>query len=268
MAQVIHGITIPFDDPPACVVSLVPPLTLTLFELKLAGGLAGVSDQCPPEAAHLPRVGAPHSPDLERIQALRPELVLADEDHTSPEAVESLAASGIRVWQFAPRTLRDAIALMWALMHALDNPAMVPRVRLIDRAIDYMELSAGNTPPIPTFAALHCDPWVTCNRHTYTHDLLKLSGAQNVFAERSERYFTLTTEEILAAQPQVILLPQGAPRATELSDTPAAQARRIHFIPKTRLAWYGTESARAQDDLPHLIQFAVTDEESASSSFG
>ena len=61
--------------------------------------------------------------------------------------------------------------------------------------------------PVPVFYPIWRGPWMTINADTYVHDLLALCGAANVFADRAERYPTVTLDEMAAHRPEVILLP-------------------------------------------------------------
>jgi ABC-type hemin transport system substrate-binding protein len=96
---------------------------------------------------------------------------------------------------------------------------------------------------------------------TYAHDLLTLCGGANVFADRRERRYPIVEEgEILAAAPEVILLPDepyafGPADVAELRrlPVPAAREGRIHVIDGTWVSWYGPRIARALPALRHLL---------------
>jgi len=91
---------------------------------------------------------------------------------------------------------------------------------------------------------------------TYADDLLALCGGENVFGAggftRERRYPIVDEEQIAAAQPEVILLPDepyafGARDVAELAAlaTPAAASGRIHCLDGTLVSWYGPRIARA-----------------------
>ena len=97
---------------------------------------------------------------------------------------------------------------------------------------------------------------------TYADDLLTLCGGANVFAGRLERrYPRVREEEIVAAQPEVILLPDepyafSARDVTELRQLPVPAARdgRIHLIDGTLVSWYGPRIGRAIEELRVLLR--------------
>jgi ABC-type Fe3+-hydroxamate transport system substrate-binding protein len=259
----------PLEAPPRRVLALVPSLTLTLFELKLGDRVVGVTDYCTEPAdrlARLPRVGGPRDPDIERILALGPDLVMAGQDENRREDVDALRNAGVPVWVISPKTVREVIDLLWAMMRAFDEPSMVPRVRLIEQTLDHMESAAANREACGVFVPVWRDPWMTFSRDTYVHDLLRVCGGWNVFAEREVRYFPVTLDEVTAARPEVVLLPSkpyafGAEAAAEMRalDIPAARNGRIHLVDGSLLFWYGTRTARGLSELPPLLATSQAD---------
>ena len=244
------------------IVSLVPSLTEALFALGLGERLVAVTDWCvhPAEAVDaLPKVGGTKNPSLDRILELEPDLVIANQEENRQRDVERLMARGIAVWVTYPRTVRDAVGLLGELAELGAPPECVDAVlRPIERAVDEAE---AQRPPRPTrfFCPIWKKPWMAVGRDTYADDLLRLCGGENVFADRAERRYPLVeTEDIVAAAPEVILLPDepyafGPRDAAELAalDTPAAG--RIHLVDGTLLSWYGPRIGRAIETIRPLL---------------
>lgn len=289
-----HGLEIPVEQPPQRVVSLVPSVTESLFELNLGGRLVAITDYCvhpAHEVARLPRIGGTKNPDIARIIDLKPDLVIVNREENRKADAEALTAAGIPVWVTFPRTVADVFNMLWNMMYVFDDTSMVPRVRMIEYTADWLrgiaQQKEDRGEPLPrVFAPIWKDPWMTFNADTYAHDLLALCGGANVFAERERlyplqadlgqaqayapddpraqgrdtRYPRLTLDEIIAAQPDVILLPDEpyafseADRAFFLSlDVPAAHYQRVHLIDGSLLTWHGTRVARAFDLIPSLL---------------
>lgn len=111
------------------------------------------------------------------------------------------------------------------------------------------------------FCAIWRNPYMTINRDTYVHDMLRLCGGQNVFADRSQRYPEVTLGEVAAAGPEVILLPDEPYRFRKVhvqdwapyEDVPAVRDGRIHLVDGKLLAWYGPRIAEALRTLPSLL---------------
>lgn len=284
----------PIETAPQRVVSLVPSVTESLFELNLGTRVVGITDYCiyPADAvAALPKIGGTKNPDVTRILTLQPDLVIANREENRKEDVEALQAAGVPVWVTFPKTVEDTINLLWAMMDLFGETSMVPRVRLIDYTYDWVRgivqqrEDRGETLS-RVFVPIWFDPLMTFNADTYSHNLLQACGAVNVFADRERRYPLkadlgqaeayapddarvqgrdtryprVTLEEVIAAQPDIILLPSEpyAFSAKDLPffqalDVPAARNRQIHLIDGSLLTWPGTRIARAFEALPALF---------------
>jgi ABC-type Fe3+-hydroxamate transport system substrate-binding protein len=258
-----YATDVPFNEPPQRVVSLVPSLTESLFELNLGERVVGITDYCiyPAEAlVDIPRVGGPKTPDLDAIIELKPDVVLMDRDENRLADAEKLTAAGVTVWATHPKTVQEALNLLWDIMYAFDEPAMVERVRWIERQRDWTDGVARENQPVKVFAPIWYAPWMTFNQDTYAHDILRICGGINVFAQEADRFPRITIEAIMAAQPEVILLPDepfvfGEAHVAEVAtwDIPAAHNQRIHLVDGTLLTWHGTRIARALNELPALL---------------
>jgi ABC-type Fe3+-hydroxamate transport system substrate-binding protein len=107
------------------------------------------------------------------------------------------------------------------------------------------------------FCPIWRDPWMTIGRETYIHDMIELCGGENLFAAlgtpaADRRYPIIDLEDVVRAQPDVILLPDepyafdeaDRKRMAEI-DCPAARDARIHLIDGTLVSWYGPRIAEA-----------------------
>lgn len=246
------------------IVSLVPCITEALFALGLGSRVVGVTDWCvhPRDGvAALPRVGGTKTPSIASIVALRPDLVIANREENRRRDVEQLEAAGVRVWVTFPRTVREGVQLLREVAELGAAPeAVASRVVPVERALaDALEHPPAQRARV--FCPIWKKPWMAVGSDTYANDLLRICGGDNVFAgRRARRYPIVTLEEIRAAQPEVILLPDepyafGARDVQELGkeDVPAARAGRIHQIDGTLVSWYGPRIQRALDTLRALI---------------
>lgn len=287
-----YALETPVSEPPERVVSLVPSLTESLFDLNLGKRLVGRTSYCIfpiGQVDHIPAVGGTKNPDVEQIIALQPDLVFANMEENRKEDVEALQAAGLTVWVTFPQTVQDVFTLLWNIMHIFDETAMVPRIRLIEQTYDrLLGVAEARTETLPrVFVPIWYDPLMTANHETYLHDVLRVCGGENVFADRERqfplqadlgetealpaddtriqgrdtRYPRITMEEVAAAQPDVILLPSEPFLFTDAHvtifrelDIPAAKNNRIHLVDGTLLTWHGTRLAYAFDQLPAYFQ--------------
>ena len=112
------GVALPLARPPRRIVSLVPSITETLCALGLADALVGVTVYCvePRDVVGgKVRVGGEKDPDLDKILALAPDLVVANIEENLREHVDQLRAWSIPVWVTYPRTVAEGIRLIGEL---------------------------------------------------------------------------------------------------------------------------------------------------------
>ena len=95
-AEYRYTIDSPVSMPPRRVVSLVPSVTESLFELNLGENVIAVTDYCvhpADQVIRLPRIGGTKNPDIPRIISLNPDLVIANQEENRPEDVEQLRSA-------------------------------------------------------------------------------------------------------------------------------------------------------------------------------
>jgi len=297
MEYKISFLTPPIDAVPQRVVSLIPPLTESLFDLGLGKSLVGVTDYCahPAEALKgIPRVGGTLNPRLEEIIALRPDLVLANQEENSPETLDALQNAGLTLWVTFPKTVAQAIEGLFGLVNIFRSDEAGKRVRILQMSLDWVQLASSDIPGLRTFCPIWQGEtpegerwWMTFNQDTYAGDLLTLAGGRNIFADHWEhatpqaistaknwgsrtaeagkvRYPSVTLEEIRLAMPELVLLPSEPYTFSEdhrrelrelLADTPAGRQDRFHLVDGSLLTWHGTRLGQALKELPPL--FAV-----------
>jgi ABC-type Fe3+-hydroxamate transport system substrate-binding protein len=281
-----------FSSPPRRIVSLVPSLTESLFDLGMGSTLAGITDYCihPAEKlAGLPRLGGTKNPKVEAIIALQPDLVLASREENTREAVQALEAAGLQVWVTFPRSVDEALADLRTLADFFQSRYAYLAVDMMERSVEFLRASLAELPHRRVFCPIWRDehqgaPWyMTANAETYASDVLKLFGAENVFAgrsrrypleadlglaaeepagERDTRYPRVTLDEIRAARPEMILLLSepfafGRQHIDELGEllagTPAVESGHIHLVDGSLLTWPGTRLGKALLDLPEQL---------------
>lgn len=209
------------------------------------------------------KVGGQKDPDLEKIRALEPDLVVANREENRRADVEQLRAVGIPVWVTFPRTVEDGIALIREIGELTGTTAEADAlaVPLLRRYRETVAATAGRR-PVPVFCPIWRGPYMTINRDTYVHDVLRVCGGANVFADQPARYPTVTLEEVAGAGPEVILLPdepfrfrpRHLPDFEAFPDVPAVAAGRIHFVDGRLLTWYGRRIGEALEGLPPLLR--------------
>jgi ABC-type Fe3+-hydroxamate transport system substrate-binding protein len=250
---------------PVRVVSLIPSITELLFSLGLDERIVGVTVFCTEprdRVARTPKVGREKDPDLDRIRALAPDLIVANMEENRRDVVEALRAAGLPVWVTFPRTVVEGIGLIRELGALTDaDEAAAALVRGIEAARPKMLAQVAARPRVRVFCPIWRGPYMTVNRDTYVHDMLWTCGGDNVFAENPTRYPTVTLDDVRDAAPDVILLPDEPYRFravhrndfAALTTVPAVRAGRIRLVDGKLLSWYGPRIAEAFERLPALL---------------
>jgi ABC-type Fe3+-hydroxamate transport system substrate-binding protein len=203
--------------------------------------LVGATDFCThPVGLEVPRVGGTKWPDLDRVEALRPDLVVANAEENRDEDVAALRAAGIPVWMTAPATVDDALDSLGRLCAVLGRPA--PDWLLRARAV------WADPPRVPTVRAvvpIWRRPWMVLGRDTFAGDLLGRLGVENVFAGSADRYPRLAKDAPAAVDADLVVFPDE-PYAFTPDDGPEAwpQARPV-FVSGRHLTWYGPSLTEA-----------------------
>src|SRR3981081_1472504 len=106
-------------DVPQRIVSLSPDLTEILYGVGAFNRVVGVSnyDTYPPEVAKIPHLGQLHSPSLERLTALRPDLVVIN-DAQGPFLEDTLKQLGLRILKTSNRSVQEVCDAMMAIARA------------------------------------------------------------------------------------------------------------------------------------------------------
>src|SRR6478672_6683405 len=92
---------------PQRIISLAPSITEILFALGVGDRVVGVSTYCdyPPEVARIDRIGTFLQPNVERILAKRPDLVIGVPSPDNRAPVERLQEFGVRVLVVNPERI-------------------------------------------------------------------------------------------------------------------------------------------------------------------
>ncbi len=279
-----------FIKPPERVVSLVPSITESIAELSLEKHLVGITDYCCEPKANLEgitRVGGAKDPSISTILSLRPEFVIAAKEENSKVLINELLQAGITVWVTDPKTIEDALDILNSIAGVFRDDTASMKVNILKTAIEYALMSISDVTPVRFFCPLWQEElegdlyWVTFNDGTYSGDLLRRCGGENVFAgrmrkypieadlgktnsmeepgERDLGYPRVNAHEIITAQPDLIIFPDEPfsfsnndieTCSKALLQTPAMKNQKLIKVDGKMVSWFGTRTARAVLEVP------------------
>ncbi|TAM53755.1 MAG: cobalamin-binding protein [Paraburkholderia sp.] len=183
---------------------------------KLVGAVS-YSDY-PGAAKTLPRVGDNNALDLERIVALRPDLVIVWRHGNDERQLDRLRALGIALYHSEPRKIDDVATDLTALGTLLGTASQAD-VAATEYRTNVAALRAryAKRAPVSVFYEVWDDPLMTLNGTHVVSDIIALCGGRNVFAQLAPLVPTVSTEAVVAADPEAIVTtgqgptPAGAP---------------------------------------------------------
>ncbi len=196
---------------PLRIVSTAPSLTEALFALGLGPQVVGVTDYClyPPEAASKPRIGTFLQPSLERILALKPDLVLTIRNPV--ELTEKFRRVGLKVEEFADDTTADVFAALDRLGRLTSRQAEAARIA--SSILKDFEAVRGRAASLPRRRVLFLvgrspgsfQGMYGAGPQTFIDEIMAMAGGVNVLASSGPRYPKVSLEQILSTDPDVIL---------------------------------------------------------------
>jgi len=202
------GREVQLAQPAQRIVSLAPHITELLFSAGAGDRVVGAVEYSdyPAAAKKLPRVGSYNAVDMERILALRPDLVIAWASGNPPALIEQLRDLGLTVFLSEPRRFEDVAGNLERLGRLAGTRATAQaaadgfRRRL--RALH--EQYAGRA-PVNVFYQIWHRPLMTVNGEHLISKVIRLCGGRNVFADLPVLVPKLDMEAVLAADPQAIV---------------------------------------------------------------
>ena len=221
------------------VVSLVPSLTESVAD---SGLLVGATDWCShPADLDVERVRGTKNPDVGKVVALRPDLVLANAEENRAEDLDALRAAGLAVWVTYPRTVPEALTSLARMLTAcgLGTPAWLTEA---EKAWAEPWTGDRRTALVPIWRR----PWMAVGSGTFTGDVLARLGIDNVLAGHAERYPKIDLEDL--PEYELAVLPDE-PYAFSPEDGPECFDVPVRCVSGRHLTWYGPSLAEARDVL-------------------
>ncbi|HEY7242035.1 MAG TPA: cobalamin-binding protein [Burkholderiales bacterium] len=202
------GRRIELAQPAQRIVSLAPHATEQLFAAGAGKKLVAVSEYSdyPEEAKRLPQVASSGGVDLERVLALKPDLVVAWRLEATAAALARLEALGLPVFYSEPRRLAqipDSIEALGELAGTRDvahSQALSLRAQL-----DLLKARYGSRRKVSVFYQISERPLMTLGGRQFVSDAIELCGGHNVFADSPVMAPQVNVEAVVAADPEAII---------------------------------------------------------------
>jgi len=213
------GITHRFVAPVTRIVTLAPNLTELVYAVDAGTALVGRDawSDFPTAAMAVPSVGDAFRLDLERVVALRTQVVLAWGGGTPAAVVEKVRALGVPVVLLEPKSLEDP-ARHLELIGALTGHAATaaPIARRYRERLAALRAKHAGAAPLRVFYQVTEQPLYTVNGQQPIGQMIALCGGINPFAALTALAPVVSEEAVVAADPQLILTHGGEGGSAEV----------------------------------------------------
>jgi len=261
------GRLVAINGTPQRIISLAPSNTEILFALGLGDEVAAVTMYCdyPPEALDKEKVGDYYGPDIEKIVALQPDLVLATDFHRF-DLIPALEQQGFAVFAVAPQTLDDVLESIERIGDITEREAeasqLVNEMTSKIETVEEQTRELGQKPSV-LYMTWH-DPMWTIGRDTWIDDLINIAGGANIFSQNFEGGAMVQIEWVILQTPEVIITSEWsydwALSATELASTNASQTGRIHTFDDDLAQRPGPRLVQGLDWFAYLVHPEIFEE--------
>lgn len=203
------GNRVSLPSPARRIVSLAPHVTELLYAAGAGGRVVGASDYSdyPPAARAIPSIGGAASIDIERIVALRPDLIVAWRGGNAPAQIAMLRRLGLPVFESAPQRLEDIASSIERLGRLAGTPATADAAARAFRArLRALAERYRGRPPVTVFYQVWAEPLMTFGGDSLISTTTRSCGGVNAFARLAAPAPTVSVEAVVARSPEAIFL--------------------------------------------------------------
>ena len=240
------------------IVSLVPSISELIYDLNAEDKIVGVTKFCVhPKYFQIEKtvVGGVQEFDIDKIIALKPDVVFASKDENFEDEIIELRKH-VPVYVTDVKNVNEAISMIKTIGALLNKRSDADKITMkIDMQLK--DLAKVTDDLLYRSAAYFVwnDPWVAAGKDTFIDSLLKLIKVDNVFSNLKERYPMVTGANIHIGNPQMIMLPS---EPFKFEDKHAIEiGRHTHdaatfFVDGQMFSWYGSRLVKSIDYLKLL----------------
>lgn len=245
--QLNRAISLPF--PPKRIISLVPSQTELLHYLGLETEVVGITKFCVhPEKwfRSKQRIGGTKTYHLDRIEALKPDLIIANKEENDQVQVEALAEK-YPVWISDVKNLEDALDMINRVGDLVGKSSEADT--LVGKVKEkFAKLPSSNTLQTAAYFVWR-EPYMVAGGDTFINAMMRYAGYQNIY-ESQGRYPEITLQDLAKINPDAILLPsEPFPfKEKHIADFQAVcPDAAVKLVDGELYSWYGNRLMNAAD---------------------
>ena len=207
------GNAVTLARPAQRVIAMAPHITELLFAAGGGEHVVGAMNfsDYPAAAKRVPQVGSNEQIDMERVLALKPDLLVVWKSGNTARQLEQLRSLGVPMFYSEPQKLDEVATSLTRLGQLLGTePAAQAAARDYRARIAALSATYARRPPVRVFYQIWDKPLFTLNGDHISSDVMRLCGGQNVFAAQKVVAPSVSTEAVLQENPEAII---GSERA-------------------------------------------------------
>ncbi len=232
--------------PPRRIISLVPSQTELLYDLGLNEEVVGITKFCIHPAhwfADKKRIGGTKTLNLQKIDDLKPDLIIGNREENTREQIEVLSER-YPVWMSEVNDLDSALEMIRGIGSITDRPAKAASIaqEINDRFSELSNLVARQPRRVRAAYLIWRKPFMVAASGTFVHHMMELAGLDNTFTHLS-RYPEVAAVDLQAANPEWILLssepyPFQEKHINEIQEH--CPNSRVILVNGEMFSWYGS----------------------------
>jgi iron complex transport system substrate-binding protein len=205
------GREIEIADVPKQIVSMAPSNTELLFALGLKDKIVGRTEHCscPAEIKKKQAIGGFASPDIDKIVALKPDIILSL-GTVQKSAVEQLEKRGQKVFWIYPRNVQEILNSFERIGKITGAEKAGRKLKeKVEKKIRDIQNRIGTIPEekrLSVFRVMGFDPPATIGKENFQTDVFYMAGGRNVFADTKKDYFQMKLDTLIRHNPDVIII--------------------------------------------------------------
>jgi iron complex transport system substrate-binding protein len=216
-----RGQTITLEQPTQRIIALAPHIVENLFSAGLGDRIIGTVEHAdfPETAKKITSIGTASGMSIEKILALKPDLVISWLGGGQQRIQEKITRFGIPVYADDPRQLADIARSIKDFAALGDTLALAkPRVTEFSQTIEHLGQTASQKPPLKVFYQIGHQPLRTLNGEHLVSDIISRCGGRNIFAAEQNIAPVVSFEALINRDPDVIFV--GTKNFSALSPPP------------------------------------------------
>ena len=231
------GREVRFEKPAQRAISLAPSVTETMYALGAENRLVGVTTYCnyPPEAQSKEKVGDFFLPNLEKMVALKPDVVFVIATGQS-QTLMKLEGLGLKTFVLNPESSEqtmESFRLIGKILGLENNADLVcQEVQIQSNSVRNKAWGQPDHPLV--YLEIDSAPLITCGGKSFVGELIRIAGGRNLFEDLPQPYNVINAEKIIIGKPEIIFIAHPNVKAKDVQERlgwgalPAVEGNRVY----------------------------------------